>query len=273
MDYSYADREDARASAFEQIWTQELDDVFADVAPYYDRANTFATLGLIDPLRRRFVAGIEVKPGEKLLDMCAGTNVIGIDLLKREPSLEVHAFDKSRAMQEVGAKAAQAQGLSIKSHIGDAHRLPFPDNHFDVVTLQWATRHLRAAEAITEIRRVLKPGGRFYHCDMLRPANKIVEQAYYVYLTICVSAISRAFGSAPAALRCRRYFVDAIRMFYSTAEFSHLLEQLGFTGVVGKSVLLGTVAFHSAQKPGALDAGESAHRLGREGGERERSGG
>ena len=249
MDYGYAERECARASAFEHIWTRELEDVFADVAPYYDRANVFATLGLIDPLRRRFVATIEAKPGERVLDLCAGTNVIGIDLLKREPSLDVHAFDKSRAMQEVGARAAEAQGLRIQSHIGDAHRLPFPDNHFDVVTLQWATRHLRAAAALAEVRRVLKPGGRFYHCDMLRPANKVVEQAYYLYLTVCVAVISRAFGSAPAALRCRRYFVDAIRMFYSTAEFSRLLEALGFTAVVGKSVLLGTVAFHSAGKP------------------------
>lgn len=249
MDGSYIGRECARASAFERIWTQELDDVFADVAPYYDRANAFATLGLIDPLRRRFIAGIEVNPGGRVLDLCAGTNVIGIDLLRREPRLEVHAFDKSRAMQDVGASAAQAQGFAIKSHIGDAHRLPFPDDHFDVVTLQWATRHLRAGAALAEVRRVLKPGGRFYHCDMLRPANKLVEQLYYAYLTVCVAAISRAFGSAPAALRCRRYFVDAIRMFYSTAEFSRLLVDLGFTTVVGRSVLLGTVAFHSARKP------------------------
>lgn len=244
-----AARESARSQAFEAIWAKELDDVFADVASYYDRANAFATLGLIDPLRRRFVSTMELRPREKVLDMCAGTNVIGIDLLKREPGLDVHAFDKSEAMQEVGARAAQAQGLRIKSFIGDAHRLPFPDNHFDVVTLQWATRHLRAMAALGEIRRVLKPGGRFYHCDMLRPANKVVQQAYYLYLRACVAVISTAFDSAPAARRCRRYFVDAIRMFYSTEEFSRLLAELGFTGVVGKSVLLGTVAFHSARKP------------------------
>ena len=214
MNYSYADREFARSQAFEQIWTGVINDVFADVAKYYDRANVFATLGLIDPLRRRFVATMELNARDRVLDVCAGTNVIGIDILKREPTLEVHAMDRSAAMQEVGGANARAQGLSIRSYIGDVHRLPFPDNHFDVVTLQWATRHLRVKEVASEIHRVLKPGGRFYHCDMLRPANKAVEVAYCAYLTAIVGIISWAFRSAPAALACRRYFVDAIRMFY-----------------------------------------------------------
>ena len=249
MDYSFAEREFARSAAFETIWTDVINDVFADVAKYYDRANVFATLGLIDPLRRRFIATMDVRPRDRVLDVCAGTNVIGIDLLKREPTLDVHAMDRSAAMQEVGGANARAQGLNIRSYIGDVHRLPFPDNHFDVVTLQWATRHLRVKQAVSEIHRVLKPGGRFYHCDMLRPANKLVEEAYCAYLTAIVGIISWAFRSAPAALACRRYFVDAIRMFYSTEEFSRLLEHHGFTDVVGRSVLLGTVAFHGARKP------------------------
>lgn len=249
MDYAYVEKEDARTRAFEGIWTHELDDVFADVASYYDQANIYATLGLLAPLRRRFVSTIETHPDERVLDVCAGTNVIGIELLKREPTLDVHAMDKSRAMQEVGGNTARAQGLRIKSHIGDVHRLPFPDDHFDVVTLQWATRHLRVMDVLPEIHRVLKPGGRFYHCDMLRPSNRLVERAYCLYLTACVSLVSWAFRSGPAARRCRRYFVDAIRLFYSTEEFSRLLEQLGFAGVEGKSALLGTVAFHAARKP------------------------
>ena len=249
MEFSHVEREYARSRAFEPIWTDVLDDVFADVAPYYDRANVFATLGLLDPLRRGFIASMEVRPGEKVLDVCAGTNVIGIDLLEREPGLEVHAIDRSRAMQEVGARAARARGVTIHSHIGDAHRLPFPDNHFDVVTLQFATRHLRAARVIAEIRRVLRPGGRFYHCDMLRPQSRLVENAYCAYLAVCVGLVSWAFRSAPAALACRRYFVEAIRLFYSAEEFSQLLRAHGFAGVVGRPVLLGTVAYHRALKP------------------------
>jgi demethylmenaquinone methyltransferase / 2-methoxy-6-polyprenyl-1,4-benzoquinol methylase len=249
MDRRYREKEEARLQAFGSIWSDDIDQVFADVARYYDRANVWATLGLLNPLRRSFVSIIEINPGDRVLDVCAGTNVIGIDLLKREPSLEVHAVDRSAAMQAVGGEVARHHGFHIKSTIGDVHRLPFPDNYFDVVTLQWASRHLRITEVLAEINRVLKPGGRFYHCDLLRPANRLVERGYYLYLRACVGLISWAFRSKAAALRCRRYFVDAIRLFYSTDEFSGLLSQLGFYNVAGRSVLLGTVAFHKARKP------------------------
>jgi demethylmenaquinone methyltransferase/2-methoxy-6-polyprenyl-1,4-benzoquinol methylase len=242
------EKERARANAFEAIWNNDIDRVFSDVAKYYDRANVYATLGMIDGLRRRFISTMDIKPRQRVLDVCAGTNVVGIDLLKKQPSLEMFAVDRSVAMQEVGRQLAEKQGLRINGVIGDVHHLPFPDAHFDVVTLQWATRHLRAAQVFSEIHRVLKPGGYFYHCDMLRPANPFIEQAYYVYLNACVGLVSWAFRSAEVARKCRGYFIDAIRLFYSTEELSNVLRQLGYDHVAGMSVLAGTVGFHKARK-------------------------
>ena len=253
MNQRYISMEQAREQAFGSIWAEDINAVFADVARYYDRANVFATLGLLGYLRERFLATIEVRPAQRVLDVCAGTNVIGIGLMQREPSLDVYAVDRSAAMQEVGRDSARRLGFEIKSTICDVHGLPYPDNHFDVVTLQWATRHLRVMDVFSEIHRVLKPGGRFYHCDMLRPANKTVETAYYLYLKACVAIISSAFKSNAAALKCRAYFVDAIRLFYSTEELSGVLAALGFAEITGKSVLGGTVGFHSARKPPAAN--------------------
>jgi demethylmenaquinone methyltransferase/2-methoxy-6-polyprenyl-1,4-benzoquinol methylase len=191
---------------------------------------------------------MDIKPGGKVLDVCAGTNVIGIDLLKKQPDLEVCAVDRSKAMQRVGRRLAEGQGLRIHSVICDVHELPFPENYFDVVTLQWATRHLRALKVFSEIHRVLKPGGHFYHCDMLRPQVRLVEKLYFLYLKMCLTLVSRAFGSGSAALECRSYFVDAIRMFYSVSELSNALSELGFSDVVGRPVLAGAVGFHAARK-------------------------
>jgi demethylmenaquinone methyltransferase/2-methoxy-6-polyprenyl-1,4-benzoquinol methylase len=251
MNRVYAEKERAREKAFQLIWANDIPDVFSDVAKYYDRANVYATLGLIGGLRQRFISTMQIEPNYRVLDVCAGTNVIGIDLLKRQPNLEVYAVDRSEAMQQVGQKLAQKQGLRIKSTICDVHELPFPDNHFDLVTLQWATRHVRALKVFSEVHRVLKPGGHFYHCDMLRPGNKLIEQIYYMYLKTIMALIPRAFGSGPAALRCREYFVNAIRLFYSTEELSSVLTELEFSNVVGRSVLAGTVGFHKAVKMAA----------------------
>lgn len=244
----FREKELARKEAFEGIWNDQINDVFADVAAVYDKANNFASLGTLKGLRRRFIATIDVEPGQRVLDVCAGTNVVGIDLLKKQPKLDVHAVDRSEDMQRVGKGRAAKQGFTIEGKICDVHKLPFPDNHFDVVTLQYATRHLRVIDVFSEINRVLKPGGHFYHCDMLRPANKIIEESYYLYLKACLKMTSWVIRSSPAAVSCHNYFVDAIRLFYSTEELSHLLEELGFSNIIGKSMLGGTVAFHKACK-------------------------
>ena len=244
-----ATREIAREERFNTVWTQELNDVFADVAPYYDRANYIASLGLWGWFLRQFMNTVDIKPRERVLDVCAGTNAIGIALLKREPTLDVHAIDRSAAMQEVGKQRAEALGFRIHSVIDDVHTLPYPDNSFDVATLQFASRHLRIRRVAAEIRRVLKPGGRFYHCDMLRPANRTVEQMYYLYLRFCLWFTGFVFRSGPAALNCKDYFIQALQMFYSAQELSDLLEDTGFRDVTSKTVFYGMLGFHRAVKP------------------------
>ena len=242
----FCGRERARAKAFEHIWSNEINEVFADVAFYYDRVNRAASLGLIGWFRKSFISTIDLKSEQRVLDVCAGTNAVGIALLKKQPGVEVYAVDRSLEMQRVGQQQAKDHGFHIDSTISDVHTLPFPDNHFDVVTLQFASRHLRLIEVIKEIKRVLKPGGHFYHSDMLRPANKMVEKAYFAYLTACVSIVAWLFKSNEYSLGCKKYFVDALKMFYSPEEMTQLLFDQGFTSVTSKSLLGGVVGSHKA---------------------------
>ena len=242
-------REVEREQQFQQVWTRDLNDVFADVAHYYDRANHIASLGLWNWFRRSFLSTIEVRAGQRVLDVCAGTNAVGIALLQKQPGLWVQAVDRSEAMQAVGRERATRLGLHIDSVIGDVHTLPFPDDHFDIVTLQYASRHLRIMDVAREVRRVLKPGGHFYHSDMLRPGNPLVETLYYTYLRASLNLTAAIFRSGPAARNCRDYFINALRLFYSAEEFSQLLGQLGFEDIRCKTLLGGMLGFHRARKP------------------------
>lgn len=245
---SFRQREERRASEFAEVWAKELPEAFTQVAKYYDRANAVASLGLWNKWREKFIKGIKTEPGMKVLDVCAGTNAIGIGLLRRQPDLEVHAIDGSAAMQRVGTADAEKAGFHIDSVIADVHKLPFPDNYFDIVTLEAASRHMRLNEVFHEIKRVLKPGGTFHHCDMLRPDNKVVEHLYYAYLSSCLAVTGAIFRSHNAAWTCKSYFVKAIRMFYSTKELAVVLDSIGFESVAAKSVAGGVVGFHRAMK-------------------------
>lgn len=243
-----AAREAVREQRLGDVWSNHLNDVFTDVAPYYDRANNIAALGQFGNFLRRFMQLVELKPQQKVLDVCAGTNAIGIALLQREPTLDVHAVDRSAAMQTVGQQRAAALGFQIKSTIGDVHKLPFPDHHFDIVTLQFASRHLRVREVFAEIRRVLKSGGRFYHSDMLRPRNPIVKKLYYGYLRGCLGITGLIVGSGPAAVQAKQYFMDALELFYTAEDLSILLRELGFVEVRADTVFHGMIGFHRAAK-------------------------
>ena len=242
-------KEEARQNEFSGIWKSQLDAVFSDVAKNYDFASNLASLGMCDKWRDRFISSIDLKAGDKVLDVCAGTNAVGIRLLRRQPDAQVFAIDQSQAMQDVGAERARRLGMHIDSTIGDVHHLPYPDEFFDVITLQWASRHLRIVDVLSEVRRVLKPGGCFYHCDMLRPESQIVGALYSAYLKACVSTTARLFGCGPEARSCQDYFVRAVEMFYSSKEFTQLLLHLGFRDVSCQAAIGGTMACHKAAKP------------------------
>ncbi|MBS3934656.1 MAG: class I SAM-dependent methyltransferase [Sulfuritalea sp.] len=249
-------REGRRERLFSRYWKNGLDPVFTDVAGYYDRANQVASLGLWNWFLRHHMDLVETRPNMRSLDICAGTNAAGIALLRKESTLEAYALDRNVAMQTVGRRRARDRGMQIRASIGDAHQLPYPDNHFDIVTLQWAARHLRLGEVFDEVCRVLKPGGHFHHCDMLRPPHPVVAKLYFGYLRFCLTYTAGLFRSGEPVLNCRSYFIDAIDNFYSPAEFSALLCEHGLVNVVHKSLLAGMIGVHRAQKPAQRSCAE-----------------
>ena len=242
------EREQIRESAFSLVWSEQLNEAFKDIAPYYDRGNMVASLGSWNWFLAQFMSMIELSPKQRVLDVCAGTNAMGIALLKREPTLEITAIDRSTDMQNVGKQRAESLGFHIDSIINDVHTLPFPDNHFDVVTLQFASRHLKIAEVFAEIHRVLKPGGFFYHCDMLRPSNKILEKLYYGFIRLSLSCAGFLFRCSPVTKNLIRYFIDSLEIFYSTEEITMLLEEQGYTEITEKAIFSQMLGCHRARK-------------------------
>jgi len=246
---TFGQREERRRSLFSTVWSQLMPVVFKDVPTYYRSGNIVASLGLWELWVWQFVRTIELGPKFKVLDVCAGTNDVGVRMLKKEPAISVTAIDRSAEMQAEGQRRATRNGVQITSIIHDVHQLDFPDNSFDVITLQAASRHLQLDKVLPEILRVLKPGGYFYHCDMLKPTNPVVEWFYLRFLRMSVFTTSLIFGSTEASRGCSGYFSDAIHHFYTPEELSGVLRLIGFANVsCKKSIWGGMVGFHKAQK-------------------------
>jgi demethylmenaquinone methyltransferase/2-methoxy-6-polyprenyl-1,4-benzoquinol methylase len=244
-------KEHLRSHLFGEVWQNLIPEVFRDVPTYYDRGNAVASLGSCAWWSNTFANAIyqHLPRGAKVLDVCSGTHDIPLRLLTLDPTLEIHTVDGSPHMTAEGQHRARERNLTIYARVCDAHALPFPDNSFDAVTLQFASRHLEVVRTFKEIHRVLKPGGIFCHNDMLRPASRIIEIPYLVYLRFSVWFTALLFGSSVESKKCVRYFANAIRHFYRPQELSELLDGIGFVEVENRSFLTGAMAYHISCKP------------------------
>jgi demethylmenaquinone methyltransferase/2-methoxy-6-polyprenyl-1,4-benzoquinol methylase len=243
-------KEDLRSRLFSEIWRTLIPEVFRDVPTYYDKGNAVASLGSCSRWSKTFAIAIHkhLPHGAKVLDVCSGTHDIPLRLLALDPTLKIDAVDGSEHMTAEGQRRAHERNLTIHARVCDAHVLPFADNSFDAVTLQFASRHLEIVRAIKEIHRVLRPGGIFCHNDMLRPASRIIEVPYLTYLRFSVWFTAKLFGSSAESMKCVSYFADSIRHFYTPRELVELLEGVGFVTMEGRSFLTGVMSYQISRK-------------------------
>jgi len=243
-------RENQRITLFNGVWRNILPDAFKDVSSYYDRGNQAASLGLYGWWVGKFVsaAALFIPPEAKLLDVCSGMHDVPFRLFEKDRSLKLYAIDKSPHMLAEGTRRAEERKIEIETQICDAHKLPFSDETFDVVTMQFASRHVQIDRVFREIHRVLKPGGIFCHNDLLRPTSASVRTLYYAFLRLTMRMTSVCFKSSDASKQCMKYFVDAIDHFYSPEEMSSVLDHFGFDVIATDNLMSGIFGYHIAQK-------------------------
>jgi len=220
--------------------------MFDGVARGYDRTNAVLSVGNAALWRVATVRAVDPKPGERILDIAAGTGTSSVALAKT--GADVIALDFSQGMVEEGRR----RNPNLQFVQGDAEKLPFGDAEFDAVTISFGLRNVQQPEvAIAEMLRVLKPGGRVVICEFSRPPLGVLRAGYHAYLRYVMPLIAGAASSNPEAYR---YLFDSIREWPDQTVLSQWLRTAGFTRVGYRNLSWGVVALHRGRKPAGASA-------------------
>jgi demethylmenaquinone methyltransferase / 2-methoxy-6-polyprenyl-1,4-benzoquinol methylase len=228
--------------------------MFDQVAPAYDRTNAVLSRGNDRFWRAATTRAIAPKPGQRILDLAAGTGASSVALARSGAT--VVAADFSRGMIAEGER--RHGGIPHLSFVqADATDLPFADAEFDTVTMSFGLRNVNEPKkALRELLRVTKPGGRMVVCEFSHPSNRAFRTVYLEYLMRALPALARAVSSSPDAYV---YLAESIRAWPDQTGLAAQIEAAGWSGVEWRDLSGGIVALHRAVARGArADANRSA---------------
>jgi len=220
--------------------------VFDAVADQYDVMNDLMSLGLHRMWKLFAVERAGVRPGDRVLDVAAGSGDLALALARRAGSSgQVWLTDINGAMLARGRDRLLDAGIAVPVVQCDAEKLPFPDRSFDCVTVGFGLRNMTRKDlALTEMQRVLRSGGRLIVLEFSR-VWKPLSRLYDEYSFRVLPWLGKVVAGNAAGYR---YLAESIRMHPGQEELKTLMEQCGFDDVEYWNLSAGVVAVHRGVK-------------------------
>ncbi|MDR0737659.1 MAG: bifunctional demethylmenaquinone methyltransferase/2-methoxy-6-polyprenyl-1,4-benzoquinol methylase UbiE [Prevotellaceae bacterium] len=218
--------------------------MFNDIAPHYDFLNHFLSLGFDYLWRRRLVRHIATQNPRHVLDVATGTGDLAL-LLQRKTNAAITGIDIAGNMLAIAKKKARKlEKLCFMQ--AQAEALPFPDGSFDAVTVTFGVRNFEnLQQGLTELQRVLKPGGALAVLELTTPLSFPLKQLYRFYSFRLIPFFGRLISTHRAAYR---YLPQSINAFPQREAFLSELEHTGFTTLNYCSFTGGVCCFYTANK-------------------------
>jgi demethylmenaquinone methyltransferase/2-methoxy-6-polyprenyl-1,4-benzoquinol methylase len=228
---------------------EQVEHMFDSISKHYDRLNHLLSLGTDRRWRRRAIdlIGLNIAP-ESILDVATGTGDLAIEAL-RLGHVRVTGIDISAKMLEAGRKKIHRLGLGDRINLlkGDVAALPFGDESFDAAMSAFGVRNFEdTVGGLTEMCRVIRPGGMVMVLEFSRPSMFPFKQVYGLYFSKVLPGIGRRVSGDPGAYK---YLPESVMSFPEGEQFLDLLSKAGFINPGQKRLSGGIATIYFAFKP------------------------
>ena len=222
--------------------------MFDDIAVKYDFLNRFLSAGIDIGWRKKAIRQLKELQPKKILDVATGTADMAImasGILKPE---KITGIDISDGMLEIGRQKIAKEGLNgiIELLNGDSETINFEDNAFDAVTVAFGVRNFQHLEkGLSEIKRVLKPGGKLVVLEFSQPKMPVVKSIYNLYMKVICPNVGKLFSKNRNAYT---YLDASIKKFPEGKNFTQILDDLGYLNTYSKPLSLGICSIYCGTK-------------------------
>ncbi len=218
---------------------EQVADMFDCIAFRYDFLNSFLSGGIDRYWRRKAISQLELSAPGKILDVATGTAEMAILMARQSPAMSITGIDISTGMLDIGRRTIDRLKLDkqVKLMTGDSEALPFPDNHFDAVTVAFGVRNFGNLEkGLAEMFRVLRPGGRLIVLEFSHPRRAGFRRVYEWYMRLVASPIGRMLSRNRQAYQ---YLNESVAAFPEGRKFQDILDRTGYGATGMRQLSLG----------------------------------
>ncbi|MEY3195547.1 MAG: hypothetical protein RIQ78_1644 [Bacteroidota bacterium] len=226
----------------------EVAQMFDKIAPQYDLLNRVFSLGIDIRWRKQAISYLTKSKPTTILDVASGTADVAILMAKILKPTSIVGIDIANQMLELGRVKIRDQALSniITLETGDSEALRFEDNSFDAITVAFGVRNFENLDkGLSEMLRVLRPGGRLVVLEFSKPHIFPFKQLYNTYFKYVLPYIGRLTSRD---VRAYTYLFESVQVFPEGQDFNNILTKIGFQNPSCERLTLGICSIYSAEK-------------------------
>ncbi len=234
----------------ERLQEPEVTSLFDHIAPVYDPMNRVLTLGAYGLWQRALMRRADLRPGLSVLDVATGTGDLAVLAARRVgPKGQVVGVDLSPRMLALGERKLERirPPLPVRLEVGNALALPFADDSFDRAVVGFGLRNMQnLVQALSEMRRVVRPGGLVLCLEMSHPERWLWATGFHLYFDHLVPIVGSLAGRGRAAYQ---WLPKSLALFPDRRTLEALFEEAGLINVQSWAMGFGGVAIHRGQVP------------------------